>query len=335
MFLHAHKVHTTKGTTMKAIASILLITLSVFGFAAPASASASQSRAVATVQHVQQDVQEDTTDPEVAPSSLRWDEAVLQWAGIELPSNVIIALINENNCGAKLSTVGLGGCTYPATATDPRIVITVSPELQYTRVGEHILLHEVGHALGIMEECGAEEFAHQWSDPNYWAYAECAPTTAAPILDAPQATAAPTAPVYIPAENNVPLPTMEPTVEREQAVKAVEQQPTAPATQPTQPVVEQPTVQPTAPTVQPTPPAPTVPSIPPLTDACSEFEARAEDGSCVPSNYWDDQPTAPIIPPHAEPNPSLDPNHPIDCNNLQPGDAFAGIGLYCKLDQKK
>jgi len=87
------------------------------------------------------------------------------------------------------------------------------------------------------------------------------------------------------------------------------------------------------PTATPAPPAPTVPSIPPLTDACSEFETRNADGSCTPVTL-DEQPTTPIVPPHAEPNPSLDPNHPIDCDNLQPGDAFAGIGIYCKLDQK-
>lgn len=65
------------------------------------------------------------------------------------------------------------------------------------------------------------------------------------------------------------------------------------------------------PVTVPAPPAPVVPSIPPYTDSlpiipphaepnpetdpeklagCSEFELRAEDGTCVPNNYWDDAP---------------------------------------------
>lgn len=265
---------------------------------------------------------EDTTDPVAAPASLTWYEAVLQYAGIELPDNVLIGLTNTHNCGAELSTVGLGGCTYPA-GQDGTIVILVSPELQYTRVGEHILLHEVGHALGIKEECGAEEFAHQWSDPNYWAYPECAPLPT-PSLEVAQATAAPQAPVYIPAENTPATPTTAAT------------QPTA--EQPIQPTITPATPQPI---IEPAPPAPTVPSIPPLTDACSEFEVRAEDGSCVPSNYWEvpptappvvckgDCPTGPYVPPeHSEPNPET----PIDCATIQPGEAWAGVGQVCNFN---
>jgi hypothetical protein len=185
----------------------------------------------------------------------------------------------------------------------------------------HILLHEVGHALGIEDECGAEEFAHQWSNPEIWAYDECQPTAPtapvveAPTLEAPQVVAAPQAPVYTPA-----TPTVSPTVN-----------PVAPA---------QPTVS------EPAPPAPTVPSIPPYTDStppavnpCYHNEVLLPNGVCydpslVPSTpvvCKGNCPNDPIIPPvHAEPNPT--PATPEYCTNPQLGDAHAGIGLTCQLD---
>lgn len=310
---------------MKAISALILLTLSILGLTSCAQETVQAPKAVATIAHETGDLaNEDTSDPVPAPAPvsqpLTWAQATLAKYGVTLPSGAVIALTNVANCGADLSPLHVGGCTYPATASTP-ITIVISPEFEGTQWGEYILLHEASHALGNWtDECAADQFARDLTGMDYWAYDEqCNPEYVAPAtaatpqqataaLDADRATAATTATTTAPQIAAQPQPA------------------------PTQTVEPQTT---TAQATQPTPPAPPVPSIPPYTDeACSEFEARAEDGSCVPSNYWDEgpdmglDPVSPpvIIPPHAEPNPGL------DCDNLQLGDAHAGIGLACGLD---
>lgn len=106
-----------------------------------------------------------------APVALMtWPQVVVASTGIELPAGTTITLTNERNCGAEGSAYGLGGCTRHL-ATGPEIL--VSRELANTVGGFHILLHEIGHAQGITDECGAEDYAHQWSAEGYWAYPAC------------------------------------------------------------------------------------------------------------------------------------------------------------------
>lgn len=100
-----------------------------------------------------------------------WVQLTLADTGMELPKGLTVKLTNERNCGAESSPVGLGGCTRHLPE-GPEIL--VSPELAGTVAGYHILLHELGHAEGIVNECGAEYFAHEWSAEGYWAYPECA-----------------------------------------------------------------------------------------------------------------------------------------------------------------
>ena len=129
--------------------------------AAPAATAQQQLPAVLTVK------------PAVTVSSAeKWANATLAGAGITLPDNVTMLFTSVANCGAEASATGLGGCTY--TLTDSRVIV-ISPELAWTQDGSHILFHEVGHALGIADECGAEEFAHQFEDPAnlVWSYPTC------------------------------------------------------------------------------------------------------------------------------------------------------------------
>lgn len=107
-----------------------------------------------------------------APVALMtWPQVVVASTVIELPAGTTITLTNERNCGAEASPVGLGGCTrHLASGAE----ILVSPELANTVGGFHILLHEIGHATGITDECGAEDYAHEWSAEGYWAYPACA-----------------------------------------------------------------------------------------------------------------------------------------------------------------
>ena len=260
---------------MKALASIFILTLSILGLTSCATETVQAPKAVATIENMSDDLlNEDTTDPAPAPVSyLPWAEQVLTAYGVSLPANTIVAVTPVLGCGPTQPNTFIGGCTYPATASTP-ITIVISPELQWTAAGEWTLMHELNHAQGNMhDECAADQYANDITGLDIHAY-DCDPTPAPAVQHtaAQQATTA-----------------TEPTTTT--ATPQTATQPTAEAT--TQPVQ---TVEPTQ-TVEPAPPAPIVPSIPPLTDACSEFEVRAEDGSCVPSNYWD----TPVTPPTVNP----------------------------------
>jgi hypothetical protein len=98
-----------------------------------------------------------------------WAEATLTGAGVDLPANTEV-IFSNSNCGADISAVAMGGCTY--TLTD-RTVVVLSPGLAWTEAGSHILFHEVGHAMGIMDECEAEAYAHNFEDVAYWSYPQC------------------------------------------------------------------------------------------------------------------------------------------------------------------
>lgn len=102
-----------------------------------------------------------------------WEQGVLNKSQLELPTNTYVYITDQYNCGSELSPEGIGGgCTYEAV--DGTTVITVSPYVVGTPAGEHILLHEVAHAHGIMDECAAEEYAHTFSDyPYIWSYPQC------------------------------------------------------------------------------------------------------------------------------------------------------------------
>lgn len=102
---------------------------------------------------------------------MTWPEVVVASTGVELPAGTTITLTNERNCGAEASAYGLGGCTRQL-ASGPEIL--VSRELANTVGGFHILLHEIGHARGLTNECDAEDYAHEWSAEGYWSYPECA-----------------------------------------------------------------------------------------------------------------------------------------------------------------
>jgi hypothetical protein len=140
------------------ILSILII-LSAFTGQAPAPISE------APVEQVAQ-----TPIPQVL--GLDWLSYELALSGAVVPENVVISLTNESNCGAELSTVGVGGCTHwlPSGVA----YITVSPELAWTASGNHILHHELGHVvLDTHDECAVEAYAHSYTTATLWSYPEC------------------------------------------------------------------------------------------------------------------------------------------------------------------
>lgn len=122
-----------------------------------------------------------TASPEVvAVDASTYQTTGVEWIDVEfdrygqtIPAGIHFQLTNELNCGAVLSTSGMGGCTH--FLEDGSRYITVSPELAYTPEGTHVLWHEVGHAvLDTVDECAAEAYAHKFSDPNLWSYPQCA-----------------------------------------------------------------------------------------------------------------------------------------------------------------
>lgn len=112
-----------------------------------------------------------TFRPAVAVAEAReWAEATLAGSGVELPASASLIFSDVANCGADISADAMGGCTYQLV---DRVAIVISPDLAWTQAGAHILFHEVAHALGIANECAAEEWAHQFEDEPYWSYPTC------------------------------------------------------------------------------------------------------------------------------------------------------------------
>lgn len=104
---------------------------------------------------------------------LDWLSYELALTGAKVPENTYIQLTNELNCGAELSVARVGGCTH--FLEDGRAYITVSPELEWTAWGSHILHHELGHVvLNTHDECAVETYAHQFTSETLWSYPECA-----------------------------------------------------------------------------------------------------------------------------------------------------------------
>jgi hypothetical protein len=101
-----------------------------------------------------------------------WVQAELEEADMEMVPTTTILFTNTANCGADISTVAQGGCTY--NLQDGTHVMVLSPTLPFTAWGHHILFHELAHTLGIMDECKAEAYAHQFEyDVELWSYPAC------------------------------------------------------------------------------------------------------------------------------------------------------------------
>lgn len=98
-----------------------------------------------------------------------WASQTLADAGVDA-SHVTFLFQNEHNCGAALSPAQLGGCTV--TMANHHYAVLISPKLAYTPWGMHILMHEMGHTLG-MNECEAEDYAHTFEDVPLWSYPAC------------------------------------------------------------------------------------------------------------------------------------------------------------------
>lgn len=195
---------------------------------------------------------------------------------------------------ALLACLGLTSCAY-----------TEAPTKAYIQAPKEVATQPITEAPTDLPTEAAIEASSEAPTEAYIEPAIEAPTEA--YIEVPQPTALPQKPTasVIPEASTATPETTTASPEKPAATVPAEPQPHA---------------------TVPQPPAPEVPSIPPYTDACSEFEARAEDGSCVPLTFWD---TEPIIPPHAEPNPETP---ELDCENLKLGDAYAGIGLACNKD---
>ena len=103
-----------------------------------------------------------------------WIATTLEEANVVVPANVEILVTDEKNCGSEISPDKTGGgCTEYPTVKGGKTIVRVSPTALENGTGGHILFHELGHAIYHLDECAAEYFAHNYSDPNQWSYLEC------------------------------------------------------------------------------------------------------------------------------------------------------------------
>lgn len=101
-----------------------------------------------------------------------WVAESLTTAGVAVPANVTVIITDTDNCGSKLSPAGTGGgCTI--RLSDGTISVLVSASAIENGTGEHILFHELGHALHNLGECAAEYYSHHYSNPELWSYPAC------------------------------------------------------------------------------------------------------------------------------------------------------------------
>jgi len=115
----------------------------------------------------------ETPAPSPVTQVVSWEQGVLDKAGLSLPANTRLFFTEDQNCGSKISPTGTGGgCTF--LTVEGYTAVIVSPQVYNTPEGAHILLHEVAHATGIIDECSAEYFAHDHgSEWNMWSYPQC------------------------------------------------------------------------------------------------------------------------------------------------------------------
>lgn len=100
-----------------------------------------------------------------------WADEVLWDYGLELPDGVTIWITDNENCGSIRGGYGTGGgCYSPDTK-----MIRISPTLVGTDAGRITVLHEYAHALGYMDECAAEAYAHSLFETYLYGYPECSP----------------------------------------------------------------------------------------------------------------------------------------------------------------
>lgn len=157
---------------------ITLIIIAVSAFIGGYNGSTPEAPKQAMEQAVEAPIQAPQSAP-VAPrvvsveQAQTWATFMLEQADMELPPTTALIFSNTSNCGAEISTAGLGGCTY--TLEDGSHAVILSPELAWTQWGTHILFHELAHTVG-MGECEAEAYAHQFEEIELWSYPLCEET---------------------------------------------------------------------------------------------------------------------------------------------------------------
>lgn len=99
----------------------------------------------------------------------KWVYGILESYDLPKIDGLQIAVTDQNNCGSESSPEKTGGgCFFPTEN-----ILLLSPSIIRTDRGIITLLHEYGHAMGLLDECDAEFFAHDIFETNLWSYKEC------------------------------------------------------------------------------------------------------------------------------------------------------------------
>lgn len=107
--------------------------------------------------------------PKLSEKDQQWIFGVLNSYKLPMLDGLKITVTDVDNCGSEMSSDKTGGgCYYP----DFKILM-LSPSIMRTEAGIVTLLHEYGHAIGLENECDAENFSHNLFTSNLWSYPTC------------------------------------------------------------------------------------------------------------------------------------------------------------------
>lgn len=100
-------------------------------------------------------ISKEESDSPIYRAEVQWVEDVARRAGLTFP--VTPEITDIGNCGTGCTSAILDKKTN--TYYDVQW-IKISPSVIGTTVGEHVVLHELAHAYGVVDECEADNFAH-------------------------------------------------------------------------------------------------------------------------------------------------------------------------------
>lgn len=102
------------------------------------------------------------TDPKVD-----WVRSVIAEAGLK--ADFPIEVTDDEVCSSAIAV----GCTYIDDSIGKPVDMKIKANLIGTDVGKFVVLHEMGHVAGIVDECAADDYSHAHGGSAKWQAGNC------------------------------------------------------------------------------------------------------------------------------------------------------------------